>query len=701
MNLKPNWINQNTQFWFERYSEVNGQEFQLVTLATGVKSALFSKVKLEQALDENLSLNWLESPLSKVSFDGAKLAFTANNKRFSCQILANVYRCDLSVDSQDSIDKKPDYLSPNKKFYVKVENYNLILCQVKNNSCKTLTNDGTEQTPYAVTHPYPEKKLADKNFDPQNQLGVYWSADSRYLITYKLFRAGVTKLTMTDSTADKYYAVNTVEYYYPQAGDKVLPHAQPVLVDASKQQAQLLDIPPVMQTYYGQSLWGEWQNNDFYYLDRRRGNREMYLRKVDAEKGKVISLIKETDKEYVDPWVQDYQYLPELNQVIWSSQRTGYQHLYLYDAETGEFKNAITQGEFTVRAIKAVDEQKGILYFEASGKESGRDPYLRHLYRINLDGSNLVLLTPEAFEHNTYISPDYQFFIDNYSDVQTPTTSWLRSTSDGKKIAKLDQANVNELTALGWQPPEPFSVLADDGATPLYGLIYKPTNFDTSNKYPVINDTYTGPHNFFTPKSFKTFNNQRPALAELGFIVIKMDGRGTNKRGRVFHRNSFKNLAAGTDDHVWAIKQLAKKHDYLDINRVGIFGFSAGGYDTMQAMLRHNGFFKAGVSASGNHDFRVDKAGWNEIWMGWPVTEHWQQQSNYTDVERLQGKLLLAHGELDSNVHPSATLRLVEKLIEANKDFDLLMMPKMGHVLDRSPYFVEKRWQFFTEHLNP
>ncbi|WP_085284914.1 S9 family peptidase [Colwellia chukchiensis] len=446
---------------------------------------------------------------------------------------------------------------------------------------------------------------------------------------------------------------------------------------------------------------GKWHNDAFYYHDRRRGNREYHLRKVIAKEARVISLIKETDAEFIDPWVQTYQNLSQTEQVIWSSQRTGYQHLYLYNANNGQLVNAITQGEFTVRSIKGVDEAKGQLYFEASGKEPGIDPYLRHLYRVNLDGLNLTLLTPEPYEHHTYLSPNFRYIVDNYSDSQTPTQSWLRSAKSGKKLALLDQANVSALTAIGWQAPEPFSVLADDGKTPLYGLMYKPSHFDAKKSYPIIDDTYTGPHNFFIPKSFNTFSNQRPALAELGFIVIKMDGRGTNKRGKAFHRHSYKNLAAGTDDHVWAIKQLAKQRPYLDINRVGIFGFSAGGYDTMQAMLRHNDFFKAGVSASGNHDFRVDKTGWNEIWMGWPVTEHWQQQSNYTNVERLQGKLLLAHGELDSNVHPSATLRLVDKLIEANKDFDLLIMPKMGHVLDDSPYFVEKRWQFFIKHLMP
>ncbi|WP_448548766.1 prolyl oligopeptidase family serine peptidase [Thalassotalea fusca] len=704
--LEPKWLSVNAnQFWFESYAANSGQTFTLVNTETNSKQPLFLRERLTEALQVQLGiadeLSWDTSPLSSVSYDGVNLAFSTKQQSFTCNISNAVYTCAGSDSQSNDVNSKemPQYVSPNGEYYVRVKDYNLQLCTTVNHACKPLTQDGNEQSPYAVKHPYPESKLADRHYDEQTQLDVDWSENSRYFVSYKLFRQGVNKLTLTDSTANENYQVNTVEYYYPQAGDDILPMAQPVLVDTELNQAFLLDAPKVMQTYYGGAIWGQWHGDNYYYHDRRRGNQEYYLRKLDAKQRKVISLVKETDAQFIDPWVQTLHPLTESAQIIWSSQRTGFQHLYLYDAKTGKLLNPITQGEFTVRVIRGVDEKNGVLYFEASGREPNRDPYLRHLYRINLDGTNLILLTPEPFEHSTQLSPDYTYFVDSYSDAQTPTQSWLRSTSTGEKLLQLGQADVSELEALGWQPPEPFSVLANDGQTSLHGLIYKPTNFDPSKKYPVVDDTYTGPHNFFTPKSFYTFDNQRPALAELGFIVIKMDGRGTNKRGKDFHRFSYKNLAAGTDDHVWAIKQLAKSRSYMDIDRVGIFGFSAGGYDAMQAMLRHSDFFSVGVSASGNHDFRVDKAGWNEIWMGWPVTKHWDEQSNYTHVERLKGKLLLAHGELDSNVHPSATLRLAEKLIDANKDFDLLIMPKMGHVLDESPYFVEKRWRFFLEHL--
>ncbi|WP_372762818.1 DPP IV N-terminal domain-containing protein [Pseudoalteromonas sp.] len=697
LSLTPQWINNSDeQFWFERYSALNGQEFVLVEQQR--PQPLFDKLRLQQALGSDVKIDWQAKPLQQLAFDGTTLTFNFAQQSYRCQLTENAYQCHTV---QSTTANEARYLSPNKQHYVKLEKYNIHLCSSVDKRCKQLTHDGSPSEPYAVAHPYPEDMLNDAHFAEQKQLQVYWSSDSNYLISYKLFREGVNKLTLTDSTADNDFSVSTVSYYYPQAGDDVLPMAQLLLVDVAAQRADLLDAPKIMQTYYGGAIWGKWHNDAFYYHDRRRGNREYNLMQVLPKDKRVRTLITETDDEFIDPWVQTFDNLQQTNRLIWSSQRSGYQHLYLYDTVSGALINPITQGDFTVRSIKGIDEQRGIVYFEASGKEANVDAYFRHLYRVNLDGSNLTLLTPEPHEHHSYLSPGFKYVIDNYSDAHTPTQSWLRDAYSGEKITLLDQADASALTALGWRAPEPFTVLAPDGKTPLYGLIYKPSHFDSNKLYPIIDDSYTGPHNFFTPKSFDTFSNQRPALAELGFIVIKMDGRGTSKRGKAFQRHSYKNLAAGTDDHVWAIKQLAKKHDYFDLTRVGIFGFSAGGYDTVQAMLRHNTFFKAGVSASGNHDFRVDKAGWNEIWMGWPVTAHWQQQSNYTDVTRLKGKLLLAHGELDSNVHPSATLRLVDKLINANKDFDLLIMPKMGHVLDTSPYFVEKRWKFFIEHLKP
>lgn len=698
MRLKPNWISGTNDFWFESEDTGGEQTFWLVKGDTHKKSPLVIKDKLELALSKHNygELNWQTSPLTSVKYLGQTLSFSIGESAFRCDLSKQDYICELFLAEQTD---KPKYLSPNQTSYVKLENYNLVLCQLPNKECKKLTQDGTEQAPYAVKHPYPEMMLNDRSFDPQSHLDVHWSPGGRYAMTYRLHRKGVNKLTLVDSVADNDFSITSTDYYYPQAGDVHLPAVELVLIDSQNLTVSKINTPFVMQTYYGGALWGYWQGDRYYYHDRRRGNREYYLRTVDATTGRVANLVKDTDDEFIDPWVKTFRLLTQSNRLIWTSQRSGYQHLYLYNKSSGELINPITSGDFTVRVIRGVDEEKGVVYFEASGYDKTIDPYLRQLFRVNLDGSGLTLLTPEVYEHDTRLSPDFSYFVDTYSDHRTPPVSVMRDTETGQVLTVLQEADVDNLMELGWQPPETFSVLADDGKTPLYGLIYKPSNFDANKRYAIINDTYTGPHNFFTPKSFNTFSNQRSALAELGFIVVKMDGRGTSKRGKAFHRHSYKNLAAGTDDHVRAITQLAKERPYMDVNRVGIFGFSAGGYDVVQAMMRHPDFFKVGVSASGNHEFKVDKAGWNEIWMGWPVSKEWHQQSNLYRVNRLKGKLLLGHGELDSNVHPSATMRLVAELIKADKDFEMLIMPKMGHVLDEHPYWVKKRWKFFIEHL--
>lgn len=699
--VNPHWIAEQSRFWFRQSTENGGHRFVLVDPGANTQAPAFDHGRLaaslkQQGIDvsdgQHLPFDTFE--LNQSSAQQPQINFSTDNFQWHC--LLSSYQCDkqpLAVDVADNV-------SPDGQWRLKIKDFNLVLEAVDGSQAVQLTSDGREDYAYGVIHPNPRHSFSGEATASGEQLEVFWSPDSRYVITHRLNRQHTGKLTLVQSSTGEGHRPKVTNYYYPQAGDAHIPMGDVILVDIDKQTATQLDTPPVMQTYYGGPLWGWWQeNNRFVYHDRRRGNQQYFMREVDPQQASVRALVAETDDKYIDPWVQQYHELPKLNAFIWSSQRTGYQHLYLYDAASGTLRNAITSGNMTVRAIRGVDEEKQQLYFEASGREAGRDPYLRHLYRVDLDGRNLTLLTPEAAEHDTRVSPDFRYIVDTYSTTNTPPVSVLRDASTGKVIRQLQQADISDLTASGWRPPESFEALAADGKTPVYGLMYKPSNFDATKKYPVIDDIYTGPHNFFTPKSFATYHSQASALAELGFVVIKMDGRGTNKRGRAFHEVSFKNLGGGADDHVAAIRQLAERHDYLDVDRVGIFGFSAGGYDTAHAMFKYPDFFKVGVSASGNHDFRVDKTGWNEIWMGYPVTPEWNEQSNLTLAPQLQGKLLLAHGELDDNVHPAATLQLADALMKANKDFDLMIYPNMGHVLDRNDYFVRQRWDYFVEHL--
>ncbi|MCG7547497.1 DPP IV N-terminal domain-containing protein [Pseudoalteromonas sp. Of7M-16] len=694
--LVPNWIGEGNAFWFKQQDH-QGYKYIYVDPLNNLQKPLFDHKKLASALlhsgvesaeKDQLSLESLNVELPLISF-------TIHDKQFQCDI--KLYIC--SPNKKTSLAKEPG-TSPDGQWKLTVEQYNLVLTSLKTGSKTQLTTDGTEGFPYGLMHPNPAHDLRDNKPYQPKQVYANWSEDSQYVMTYQLDRRNTGKYALVRASHQRGKRPETTEFYYPSAAEQQLPSAHLMLINAENKTVTRLKSPPVMQTYYGAALWGWWQEDGkFVYHNRFRGNRQYFMREVNPETAKVRVLVEERDDKYIDPWVQQYRALPELNAFIWSSQRDGFQHLYLYNSVDGKLKNAITQGNMTVRVIRGVDTKKQQVYFEASGRETDRDPYLRHLYRVDLDGRNLTLLTPEVAEHDTRLSPDFKYFIDTYSTATQAPISILRSTQDGTIIRTLQKADTSALIALGWQPPRPFSVIAGDGKTPLYGLMYLPSNFDPNKKYPVIDDIYTGPHNFFTPKSFVTYRSQANALAELGFVVIKMDGRGTNKRGRAFHEYSFKNLSGGSDDHVTAIKQLGKRFDFLDLNRVGIFGFSAGGYDTAHAMFKYPDFFKVGVSASGNHDFRVDKAGWNEMWMGYPETPEWEAQSNLNWAKHLQGKLLIAHGELDTNVHPAATLQLADALMKANKDFDLMIYPNMGHVLDKNPYFVRQRWDYFVRHL--
>ncbi|MCF2860033.1 DPP IV N-terminal domain-containing protein [Pseudoalteromonas sp. SMS1] len=690
--LTPNWINNGNTFWFQQ-----GHQYIFVDPKNNIQKPLFNHEKLAKSLRHSglEGANKEKLKLNSLSINFPQISFTESNSKWQCNI--DTYTCHSSkIPTTDKVTG----ISKDNRWQLTVEHYNLVLVDLKHGVRTKLTNDGNEGHPYGLMHPNPAPSLRENTPYQPHQVYANWSENSRYVMTYQLDRRNTGKYALVRSSHQRGKRPETTEYYYPSAAQDALPMAKLVLVDTRNKTATHLKAPPVMQTYYGAAVWGWWQSNGkFVYHNRYRGNRQYFMREVDPVTATVSVLVEEKDDKYIDPWVQQYWALPEINAFIWSSQRTGFQHLYLYDSTNGELRNPITTGNMTVRVIRGVDIEKRQLYFEASGKELDRDPYYRHLYRVNLDGSDLTLLTPEAAEHNTHLSPDFNYFVDTYSTATQAPVSMLRSTENGQVIRTLQKADISALLATGWQPPQPFKVLAGDGKTPLYGLMYLPSHFDPNKQYPVIDDIYTGPHNFFTPKSFATYHSQANALAELGFVVIKMDGRGTSKRGRKFHEYSFKNLSGGSDDHVSAIKQLGQRHGYLDLNRVGIFGFSAGGYDTAHAMFKYPEFFKVGVAASGNHDFRVDKAGWNEIWMGYPQTPHWETQSNLNWAKHLQGKLLLAHGELDTNVHPAATLQLADALMKANKDFDLMIYPNMGHVLDKNTYFIRQRWDYFVRHL--
>jgi dipeptidyl aminopeptidase/acylaminoacyl peptidase len=421
---------------------------------------------------------------------------------------------------------------------------------------------------------------------------------------------------------------------------------------------------------------------------------------VDAGTGQPRAVIDEQSETFIDYSGKQFShYLDDTNEIIWMSERDGWNHLYLYDSETGNVKNQITRGAWVVRRVESVDEEKRQIWFQAGGIRAEQDPYYIHFCRVNFDGSGLVVLTRSNGTHDITFSPDRRFFLDRWSRVDQPPVTELRSTEDGKLIFELERGDWNMLLATGWQAAERFVAKARDGKTDIYGIIIHPSNFDPNNKYPVIEKIYAGPQGAFVPKSFG-LQTRDHAIAELGFIIVQIDGMGTSYRSKAFHDVCWKNLGdSGFPDRILWIKAAAAKYPCMDLTQIGIFGGSAGGQSALRALLAHGEFYKVGVADCGCHDNRMDKIWWNELWMGWPIGPHYEEQSNVTQAHKLQGKLLLTVGELDRNVDPASTMQVVNALIKADKDFDLLIVPGGGHGIGETPYASRRRMDFFVRHL--
>ncbi|HMO35920.1 MAG TPA: prolyl oligopeptidase family serine peptidase, partial [Gemmatales bacterium] len=374
-------------------------------------------------------------------------------------------------------------------------------------------------------------------------------------------------------------------------------------------------------------------------------------------------------------------------------------HLYLYDTASGQVKCQITQGQWAVRRVVKWNDARRTLWFTCGGYYPDQDPYQLHLGRVNYDGTGLQMLTRSDAFHATEISPDGRYFTDYASRVDLPTVTTICSMEDGRPLAQVEQADITGLRKLGWKPPERFVALGRDGKTPIYGILHWPSNFRETLKYPVIENIYAGPHDAHVPREFRPYYRLQ-TIADLGFIVVQIDGMGTSQRSKAFHDVCWKILGdGGFPDRIAWIQRAAQKYPSMDLHRVGIYGGSAGGQNALRGMLLYPDFYRVGVADCGCHDNRMDKIWWNELWMGWPIGPHYAEQSNVTQAHRLQGKLLLIVGELDRNVDPASTMQVVNALIQADKDFDLLVVPGGGHGIAESPYGSRRRQDFFVRHL--
>ena len=597
-------------------------------------------------------------------------------------------------------------LSPDATKAVFIRDWNVWVRDVSNNKEVQLTKDGVKDFGYATNN---------AGWTKSDRPIVRWSPDSKKIATFQQDERNVGEMYLLDTGVGH---PKLQAWKYPLAGDQVLPQLHRVVIDVTTGAMVRFKMPPDLHrsslcddiacrgSDWTDVQWDE-ASTRVAFVSTSRDHRHEQLREADASTGEVRDILEESVETFYESGNDraNWRYLPASNEVIWFSERENWGHLYLHDLKSGKEKNRITSGEGNVTQLVRVDEQNRVLYFSAVGKEKGRDPYFRHLYRIDFDGRHQQLLTPADADHDVTLSPLGAYFVDVYSTPAAPPVAELRDFS-GRLILALEKADISKLTATGWKPPQPVTVKARDGVTDLYGLLYKPTNLDPARKYPIVNHVYPGPQTGSVgTRTFSPARGDAQALAELGFVVVEIDGMGTPWRSKSFHEAYYGNMGDNTlADQVTAMKQLAARYPWIDLERAGIYGHSGGGYAAAGAMLRYPDFFKVGIAEAGNHDNRNYEDDWAEKWQGLlrtnpDGTTNYDNQANELVAKNLKGKLLLAHGTMDSNVPPSNTLLLVNELIRANKDFDLLMLPNRTHDFGNEAYMVRRRWDYFVKNL--
>jgi dienelactone hydrolase len=709
---RANWIEKTSRFWY-RKAVKGGSEFVLMDAETLAKRPAFDHERLAASLSTaaNEKYTALKLPFMAISFvDNEKaIEFTVGETRWRCELADSSVKkappaglggfggggrraggipLNVGIPGPRYTSQQTEAkTSPDGKWEAWINNFN-VWVRLKGkpgvrpnaeSGAVALSFDGSEGNYYALA-------------------SLSWSPDSKMIAAYRV-RPGYNRKIQyvesspADQTQPKYYIMD-----YAKPGDS-LDQPQPVLLNVETKKQVVVDNTLFPNPWNLSRL--EWRKDSraFTFEYNQRGHQIFRIIEVDAATGKPRAVISEEPKTFFCYSGKRYrQDVKDGGEVIWMSERDGWNHLYLFDGATGAVKNQITKGQWVVRAVDKVDEEKRQIWFQASGMYPGKDPYLIHSYRINFDGTGLTAFTEGDGNHVVSYSPDMKYYVDTWSRVDQPTVSELRLTADKKVLSEVERGEIGELTKAGWRAPEVFTSLARDGKTEIWGVIYRPSNFDPLKKYPIVENIYAGPQGSFVPKNFTPWNPMQ-SLAELGFIVVQIDGMGTSNRSKAFHDVAWKNLGdAGFPDRILWHKAVAAKYPYYDITRVGIYGTSAGGQNSLGGLLFHPEFYKVCVSACGCHDNRMDKIWWNEQWMGWPLGPEYAAASNVDNASKLQGKLLLILGEMDTNVDPASTMQVVNALIKADKQFDLLIIPGANHG-SGGAYGDKKRYDFFVHHL--
>lgn len=641
--VHPTWLGESHYFWYKN-RERDGIFYYLVNGETGEK-------KRTSTLDEL--------------------------KKHVPEVWKNV-----QTDSKrNAAGNKAEVASPNGKWMAYIKDNNVYISPVGKKDQKeeiALTLDGTPGCFY-------ESRLE-------------WSPDSKKLATLKTRQADCRRIPLLESRPQSQIQPILQWRDYAKPGD-VLPVSVPTLFDVEQKKQITLDTR-LYENQFSLFLTG-WRQDSraFTFEFNQRGHQRYIVGEVNAADGKITHLADEQSDTFVS-YIDNYRYdLNDGEEIFWMSERDGWRHLYLMDGKTGGVKKQVTKGQWVVRKVTHIDTAQQKVYFMASGLYKREDPYNLHFCVVNTDGTGFYDLTPENGNHRITLSKDKQYFVDVYSRPDLPPVSVLRRVDGKGIIATLEKCDVSELLALGWKMPEVFCAKGRDGKTDIWGTIYRPFHFDSSRSYPVIENIYAGPHDSHVGKDFNPIAWSSSSLAELGYIVVCIDGMGTNNRSKKFHDVCWKNLKdAGFPDRIKWIQAASRKYKYMDTKRVGIYGWSAGGQNAMAALLFHNDFYKAAVSFCGCHDNRMDKVWWNELWMGYPVDESYSRSSNVDNAHLLKGDLLLINGELNDNVDPASTLQVVDALIKADKMFEQLYIPGKGHSLG-GEYELHRLYDFFNRKL--
>jgi dipeptidyl aminopeptidase/acylaminoacyl peptidase len=702
----------NSTYVYSKKLEDGGAQFFKVDAASGEKSVAFNHSKLAQALtavlEEDITATSL--PFNTINYtDNNSITFYSKGKQYECNL--DDYSVTEIPTTRNGANRY-EYVAPNGKIAAYIDNYNLWVRDLKTNKRTQLTFDGFEDYGYATNNAGWIKSKGPV---------LKWSPNSDKIATFQQDARGVGEMYLTSTNVGH---PKLEAWKHPLPGDSIVFKLERIVIHlGNNPKVVRLNMPSDYQRSTttdhvagrgGEFLDVRWKEDGskVAFISSSRDHKEAHLQIADAATGKVESIYKEVVDTYYESGVnnENWEVLFDTNEFIWFSERDNWGHLYLYDLSTGKLKNQITTGNWAVQQMRHVDKEKREIIFTAGGKEEG-NPYHQYLYKVNFDGSNLKLLTPDKGNHRVQFTSDYNYFVDNYSTT-TNAPVWALRNSNGDKVVDLETANISKLKENGWQQPIEFSVKARDNKTDLFGLMYLPSHYNENNKYPVLNYIYPGPQSGSVGNySFSVARRDFQAVAELGFVVVAVDAMGTPMRSKSFHDAYYGNMGDnGLPDNITAVKQLAEQYKGMDIERVGIWGHSGGGFASTRAVFAYPEFYDVAVSGAGNHDNRNYEADWAEKWQGLLVkntiegkedgTTNYDNQANQLIAQNLKGKLLITHGSMDDNVPPSNTLLVVEALIKANKDFDLIIFPNKRHGYgDMTNYMTRRRWDYFVKHL--